>query len=874
MLLIFSNVLIAQTFNPDYQDGKIYYKYKDNVVVNIPVNSDRSVDLDHVPMLDELRSKYSIEAMSRPFDFNNDPKLLRTFMLEFEDYKEIKNIINDLSINPDLEFVEMVPYSQIYFKPNDSLYNLLNGPSNWNWHLDLINAEGAWDITQGSADINVAVVDNAVWVDHPDLADKIVAQRDTQRDTNDANPPGTGDLDAWSHGTHVSGLVAASTNNEIGVAGIGFNVSLIAVKAANNGNPNGVYGYPGIQWAANNGADVINMSWGGPGYSQANQNLITAIYNTGIVLFAAAGNDNSSSAHYPSAYQNVISVASINYNDIKSSFSNYGFSVDISSPGGSSTPGPNGVLSTYYNETSMGFYDYIFGTSMASPVAAGLGGLVLSVNPDLTPDDVEDILKNTAVDIDDINPNYAGQLGAGRIDAYEAVKNTPFAPEADFSTPVTVIMPGTSINFTDHSVGVPDDWNWSFEGGSPSSSSNQNPTGITYNSTGTFEVSLTVTNSYGSDELVMYDYITVTNTPSPYVDFNADNTMVCLLESISFTDLSLYDPTSWLWSFDPSTVSFIDGTSETSQNPVVQFESPGYYTVTLSATNQHGTSELSMDDYVFIQGIDLPFSEDFESGESMYFTLIPNEKANIAINKRGAAPGGEYGLHFTGNTAFGGWSGGGTNTTPDQAWGDNLEFNSFAVDCKVDATGVSALALSLDLRQTYSLGPKTSWFRVLADGTPMNDFDGIINFNPETNEDPFVTKVFDLSDFANSYFSLHLNASCYLFDMFFEMGDNVFVDNIGIYNFTGTDENNVDKLSLILYPVPADDFVNLSLNNGIGDYKLRILNIQGQEIYSEEAYAEADNTLIQIDISDYSEGIYLINIISEKGIINKKLIKR
>ncbi len=258
-------------------------------------------------------------------------------------------------------------------------------------------------------------------VDHPDLADKIVLQRDTYYNDDDANPPGTGDLDAWSHGTHVSGLVAAATDNNLGVAGIGFNVSLIAVKSGNNTNPNGVYGYPGIQWAANNGADIINMSWGGSGYSQSEQNIITAIHNMGVVMFAAAGNDNSQTPHYPSNYDHVISIASIDNDDEKSSFSNYNLGVDLSSPGGSCSPGPSGVLSTYFNETSMGYYDYIYGTSMASPVAAGLGALVLSVNPDLTTEEVEDIMKSTAVNIDDINPDYAGKLGAGRIDAYQAV---------------------------------------------------------------------------------------------------------------------------------------------------------------------------------------------------------------------------------------------------------------------------------------------------------------------------------------------------------------------------------------------------------------------------------------------------------------------
>ena len=176
---------------------------------------------------------------------------LRTFMLEIEDIALINQVLQDLQIEPELEYVEKVPMDYIHYVPNDTLYNMYNGPSNWNWHMDVIQAEQAWNITKGSSNIKVAIVDNAVWVDHPDLADKIVLQRDTYYNNNNANPPGTGDPFEWSHGTHCAGLAAAITDNGTGISAIGFNVSIIAVKAANNTNPNGIYGYPGIQWAAN-----------------------------------------------------------------------------------------------------------------------------------------------------------------------------------------------------------------------------------------------------------------------------------------------------------------------------------------------------------------------------------------------------------------------------------------------------------------------------------------------------------------------------------------------------------------------------------------------------------------------------------------------
>jgi len=265
-ILFFINPLVGQTVYQDYHDGRIYLKYKDNIVPHFSVRSDNKVDIEDVPAVLALKNSYRLKELSRPFDLNHDQKLSRTLMLEFEDFEKVDEIINQLKSSPDLEYVERVPYDRIDFSPNDTLYTLYNGPQNWNWHLERIQADLAWDITKGSPDIKVAIVDNAVWVDHPDLAGKIVAQRDTYYNTDNPNPPSTGDPAEWSHGTHCAGLAAASSNNEIGVASVGFDVSIIAVKAAANTNANSIYGYTGIQWAAANGADVISMSWGGSGY--------------------------------------------------------------------------------------------------------------------------------------------------------------------------------------------------------------------------------------------------------------------------------------------------------------------------------------------------------------------------------------------------------------------------------------------------------------------------------------------------------------------------------------------------------------------------------------------------------------------------------
>jgi PKD repeat protein len=869
MLVLSGN---AQTYNSQYADGQIYFKFKDNIQPNIEVNADRSVNMDQpaAAFLNTIRKTYCITAMQRPYDLNNDPKLLRTFRLDFATPSDIEEIIEDLGQNNNLEYAERVPYSRIEYVPNDTLYNLPAPAVNYKWHLDRIQAEQAWNITKGSSAIKVAIVDNAVWADHPDLHDKIVLQRDTYYNTNNSNPPSTGDPFDWSHGTHCSGLVAAESDNTIGVASIGYNTSIIAVKAASNGNPDGIYGYPGIQWAANNGADVISMSWGGTGFSQTEQNTINTIYNMGVVLVGSAGNDNVSSAHYPSAYNHVISVASTNADDVKSDFSNYGNTIDICAPGGYGVPGPQGLLSTTYSSGTFGNYDLMAGTSMATPVVSGLCGLILSVNPNLDPDEVEAILKSTVDTIEYINPDYIGKLGAGRINAFKAVSNTPFPPVANFTTPLATILPGTSINFYDLTLGIPSNWAWTFTGGTPSSSSQQNPTNITYNTEGIYDVTLLSSNSFGANSITRTGYIIVTNTPLPVVDFAASDTVACLGDHILISDSTHYSPSSWEWSFVPNTITFVEGTNNHSQNPVVTFDAPGYYTVDLIATNVNGSTTKIKENYMHISGNSVPFNESFEVGTAGSFILEDTIKSQILVDAR-AANGSLFGLHFQGSILPTGWSGGGTSTTPDQAWNVNTAFQSEAAICGIDATGIENLMLRLDLKQTYTLGPKQCWFRVLINGEQISDVFGLSDFNPTTAaSDLFVTKAFDLSAYAGSIFSIKLQASARFADKLQGEGDNIFVDNISIFNNTGLPKTLFAD-GFGVYPNPATGKVTIQTPAMNSPATLSIQSTQGILVY-ETKISSNENAHCLVNLSSVPRGFYMVILHSDDKMITRKLI--
>ncbi len=512
LLITFAFNSFAQTYNANYIDGKIYFKIKDNSSLNYQT-TDGNVDLSNVKFItQDMINKYAITKIKKPFFTANDKKLQKTYELYFDNISEINNLISDFKQFNFIDYAEMVPINKIMFTPNDTYYS----QSSKRWHLDVINASQAWDLEQGDANIKVAVVDNGIWTNHPDLVNKIYAQYDVADNDNDATPGAQ--TTEWSHGTHTSGLVGAETNNNTGVASIGFNISIIAVKASQSSGDGSTVdaGYSGIIWAADHGANVINMSWGGPGYSQTGQNIMNYAYNKGCVLVASAGNDGNTTLNYPASYNHVISVASTDSDDGLSYFSQRNTSVDVCAPGGFDASW-NNIWSCGYESSS----DYVGmqGTSMSSPIAAGLCGLMLSSDSNMTPDKLEAILKATCHNIDAQNSSNTQNIGAGRIDAYaaiQAVQDSLTAANglyADFTANVLNISEGGSVNFTDNSVGSPTSWSWTFEGGTPNTVTTPNAT-ITYNTAGIYKVILTVSDGTNSSTEEKDLYITVNSTSS------------------------------------------------------------------------------------------------------------------------------------------------------------------------------------------------------------------------------------------------------------------------------------------------------------------------------------------------------------------------
>mgnify|MGYP001422078576 CR=1 FL=1 len=522
------NIVNAQTLSSDSQDGKVYFKIKNGLPSNINA-TEGIADISKVVFLKNIIDKYQIISCICPFYKQKDDQLQRTWLVTFNNYELADQLIQEITSNPEIEYAEKVPIFKLFLTPNDTYYGNVSGflgTVNAKWHLDVIEAGAAWDLNQGSGNVKVAVLDNAIWINHPDLVNKVVNAIDIADNDNDPTPP-TADL-TWSHGTHTAGLIGAQSNNGTGVASIGYNTSLIAVKVARNSDGALVAGYEGIIWAADNDADVISMSWGTTQYYQTMQNIINYAYNKGCVLVAAAGNDGNDTIQYPAGLDHVISVGSTDESDQVSSFSCYGTWIDVCAPGGSASGGSGlfSVLSTTYSDASYlgaalfgvsGKYDVMAGTSMSCPVTAGLCGLLLAVDSTMTPDKLENILKLGCDNIDAENSGLIGLMGAGRINAFHSIQIAQDSAKtlvADFTANETVIMVGGGINFTDLSTGNPTSWSWLFPGGTPASSSDTNPVNIIYNNPGIYPVTLTVSDGANFNTETKTSLIIVKMLPS------------------------------------------------------------------------------------------------------------------------------------------------------------------------------------------------------------------------------------------------------------------------------------------------------------------------------------------------------------------------
>ncbi|UCE60918.1 MAG: S8 family serine peptidase [Phycisphaerales bacterium] len=427
--------------------------------------------------LEVLQAQLNKRAAKKPAlanrggQLNKDYGFSRTVLIELDPRVRIRETIRRMQDPQPLAntstVIEAVHPNYIYqtsWVPNDPRFSeqwALNNTGQTGGTVDAdIDAPEAWDITQGNADVVVAVIDTGVDYNHEDLAANIwtnngeTPDNDTDDDgngfvddylgwdfvenaggcaeTEDCSVRDNDPADAHGHGTHCSGIVAAPANNGTGIAGLAPNTKVMALRAGyltvdGRGSLYDSDIEPAILYAVGNGADVISMSFGGGG--GATEDEFQFAFDQGVVLVAAAGNANTHHKTYPAAYDQVVAVSASDHDDAKASFSNYGSWVDVVAPGVS-------ILSTLPGDA----YTSWNGTSMACPHVAGLGALLLSQTPGLSQLELKTLVRSTTDTV--TSTEY---LGIGRINANEALSR-PSTLVADLDSSLDDTTVGATID--------------------------------------------------------------------------------------------------------------------------------------------------------------------------------------------------------------------------------------------------------------------------------------------------------------------------------------------------------------------------------------------------------------------------------------------
>lgn len=394
----------------------------------------------------------------------------------FAEKLETLEVVKSLRARADVETADPNYVFHPLAVPNDRYYAL-------QWHYPLISLPQAWDLSTGfpstESDLIVAVVDTGVFLAHPDFTGRLVAGYDfvsnasTSRDGDgmDPNPDDPGDgatpgASSW-HGTHVAGTVAARSNEGVGVAGVSWGAKVMPIRVLGAGGGTSADIVNGVRYAAGlsnasgtipaRRADVINLSLGGAASSETEQAVYTAARNAGVILIAAAGNDNSLVPMYPASYDGVVSVSAVDMRREKAPYSNFGSFVDIAAPGGDMSVDrngdgyPDGVLSAMVDDSSgtrQPVWGFLQGTSMASPHVAGVVALMKAVCPTLTPSQLDALISSGSMTVDLGVPGRDDIFGHGLVDASRAVQAAQAqcggAPVAslDVSPPRLDLAPG------------------------------------------------------------------------------------------------------------------------------------------------------------------------------------------------------------------------------------------------------------------------------------------------------------------------------------------------------------------------------------------------------------------------------------------------
>jgi len=442
-LVIFLSAMspcLTEAQDSQYQPGEVIVKFAPDAG-RPTIKNIRGTLSTGIVSLDGILGKFEV-SRAVPLFPHKSSELGSIYQLDFPEKYDSRLVAGALSRDEHLRYAVVRHIKKLCQEPNDPSF--LNGEQ---WYLNTVRAPQAWDVVRADSSVIIAIVDSGVDFDHPDLWDNIWLNsgedvdgdgRLTWKDWNNEDDDGNGyrdDFFGWDfgglgggdndpnenapvHGTHCAGIAAAVTDNGIGVTGMAWNARIMPVKANRDGENDIRWGYEGILYAADNGADVISLSWGNTSTSAFEQEMIDSAFVRGAIVVAAAGNDpgvsppDTCGIHYPAGNEHVTAVAATDIGDRVTGWSYYGGWVDVAAPG-------SAIYNTWWNDT----YQTLQGTSMSCPLVAGIAALMKMLDADMDSDQFEAKMRHTADDVSAINPTYTGRIGGGRANAYSAVQS-------------------------------------------------------------------------------------------------------------------------------------------------------------------------------------------------------------------------------------------------------------------------------------------------------------------------------------------------------------------------------------------------------------------------------------------------------------------
>jgi serine protease len=585
--------------------------------------------------------------------------------------KTVVQMVEIYKRNPNVEYAEPNFIAHAFWVPNDPLYG-------YQWNMSQIKMEQAWEITSGGPGVVVAVIDTGVayedydeyvdnpgrgkdyWITYRQAPDLISTEFVSGWDfVNDDSHPN----DDEGHGTHVTGTIAQSTNNGIGVAGVACKASIMPIKVLNSSG-SGTYAdiADGIYYAAQHGANVINMSLGGSSGSITLENALDFAHNAGVTIVCSSGNDGSTTTvSYPAAYDAYcIAVGATRYDEMVAYYSNGGASLDLTAPGGDTTVDQNGdgygdgVLQQTFGSdpTDFGYWFYQ-GTSMAAPHVSGVAALLIARGVAETPDQVREVLQATAKDkgATGWDPEY----GWGIVDAFAALNYSSApngSPLADPGGPYSG-KEDDPISFDGSGSSDPDGdrltYRWNF--GDGSTGAGITPT-HTYSAGGTYEVTLIVNDGREDSAPSITSAKIEEVNDAPIADAGPDQEAL-VGDGVSFDGSNSYDPDgdplTYMWDFG-------DGLTGSGVTQSHEYSSPGVYTVSLTVTDSGSPPQTAEDtatvtisegtiSLMHVVSIDMDL--DFKTAGKNTFT---NAHATVNIADSNGVP-------VEGATVHGYWSG-------------------------------------------------------------------------------------------------------------------------------------------------------------------------------------------------------------------------